>query len=158
MKKALLTAFIFLLLSPEVKGQDIYEHILGNASRIVNSPTTSFTQNHIAAFKKVTLIYISDKACAENIPDRNHFLDVQAYCLSEFMTLLYTEVLENQHLNEDTKLQRLNRFTEATEKYPLFHDPDEATTLQFVRSGTELTPFSIDTDWEKALAHVRSHL
>ena len=38
----------------------------------------------------------------------------------------------------------------ASEENPLFGDNDEETTLSYVKSGEELTPFSLDTDWQKA--------
>lgn len=158
MKRILMTATALLALSSSIKAQEIYEHILGNATRIINTPSTSFTQNRIAFFKWTALTYIGEKSLEENMTDREKFLDTQAYSLSEFMNLFYHEVLENHKLSESERPQRLNIFVKATRSYPLFSDSDDNVTQQFVRSGTELTPFSLNTDWEKVLAEVRSHL
>ena len=41
-------------------------------------------------------------------------------------------------------------FTDASISNPMFEDTDQETTLAFIKDGGELTPFSIDTDWQKA--------
>jgi hypothetical protein len=47
---------------------------------------------------------------------------------------------------------------DATVSNPLFNDTDEETIYAFIQEGTELTPFSLDTDWQKALAAVVAQL
>ena len=54
---------------------------------------------------------------------------------------------------EDAKSARRNIleiYMKASEENPLFGVNDEETTLSYVKSGEELTPFSLDTDWQKA--------
>ena len=49
-------------------------------------------------------------------------------------------------------------FLDATVSNPLFGDTDEEVIYAYIKEGTELTPFSLDTDWQKAFAAVKSQL
>ena len=124
--------------------------VLDNATRIVNSPTSSFLNTQIAQFKRTALIYIKSKAFerTDSVPAK--FLNTQAYYLTEFLNLFFTEMIKIKDLPEKARKQRILRFMDASACNPLFHDPDEETTLSFVENGGEVTPFSLDTDWQKA--------
>ena len=41
---------------------------------------------------------------------------------------------------------------------PLFNDPDKETVNSYINEGNELTPFCLDTDWEKAYAAAKAQL
>ena len=124
--------------------------VLDNATRIVNSPTSSFLNTQIAQFKRTALIYIKSKAFerTDSVPAK--FLNTQAYYLTEFLNLFFDEMIKIKDLPEKARKQRILRFMDASACNPLFHDPDEETTLSFVENGGEVTPFSLDTDWQKA--------
>ena len=49
-------------------------------------------------------------------------------------------------------------FMDASISNPMFDDNDEETTMSYVKDGNELTPFSLNTDWQKAYAAVKSQL
>ena len=124
--------------------------VLDNATRIVNSPTSSFLNTQIAQFKRTALTYIKSKAFerTDSVPAK--FLNTQAYYLTEFLNLFFAEMIKIKDLPEKARKQRILRFMDASACNPLFHDPDEETTLSFVENGGEVTPFSLDTDWQKA--------
>ena len=124
--------------------------VLDNATRIVNSPTSSFLNTQIAQFKRTALIYIKSKAFerTDSVPAK--FLNTQAYYLTEFLNLFFAEMIKIKDLPEKARKQRILRFMDASACNPLFHDLDEETTLSFVENGGEVTPFSLDTDWQKA--------
>lgn len=124
--------------------------VLDNATRIVNSPTSSFLNTQIAQFKRTALIYIKSKAFerTDSVPAK--FLNTQAYYLTEFLNLFFAEMIKIKDLPEKARKQRILRFMDASACNPLFHDTDEETTLSFVENGGEVTPFSLDTDWQKA--------
>ncbi len=74
------TALLFCpLASP---AQDVYKMVLDNATRIVNTPTSGYTQTQIAQFKRTALIYIKSKAFEQSETVSAQFLDTQAYYLS----------------------------------------------------------------------------
>ena len=124
--------------------------VLDNATRIVNSPTSSFLNTQIAQFKRTALIYIKSKAFEQTDSVPAKFLNTQAYYLTEFLNLFFAEMIKIKDLPEKARKQRILRFMDASACNPLFHDPDEETTLSFVENGGEVTPFSLDTDWQKA--------
>lgn len=146
----ILLIILFSTFSICSQSQEVYDMVLDNATRIVNSPTSSFLNTQIAQFKRTALIYIKSKAFerTDSVPAK--FLNTQAYYLTEFLNLFFAEMIKIKDLPEKARKQRILRFMDASACNPLFHDPDEETTLSFVENGGEVTPFSLDTDWQKA--------
>ncbi len=155
MKKVLLLALFISLSVTTVKGQDIYNFVLENATRTVNTPSTNFTFTRIAQFKRTALIYLKSKAHETMSEVTTDFLDTQAYCMSEFITLFFDEILKDSKLSPEARKDKIYMFMDATVMNPLFNDPDRETTYAYIDDGNELTPFSLDTDWEKALAQAQ---
>ena len=140
-----------IMLPKETQAQEIFNYVLDNATRIVNNPTSNFTQTRIAQFKRTALIYLRNQAIDKRGNVTTDFLDTQAYYLSEFITSFLTDIMKCG--KEDAKSARRNIleiYMKASEENPLFGDNDGETTLSYVKSGEELTPFSLDTDWQKA--------
>ena len=146
----ILLIILFSTFSICSQAQEVYDMVLDNATRIVNSPTSSFLNTQIAQFKRTALIYIKSKAFerTDSVPAK--FLNTQAYYLTEFLNLFFAEMIKIKDLPEKARKQRILRFMDASACNPLFHDPDEESTLSFVENGGEVTPFSLDTDWQKA--------
>jgi hypothetical protein len=88
----------------------------------------------------------------------DRFLDLQAYYLSEFLTLYQEDLVNSINLSAEERAKRAMIYVDATVSNPLFNDTDEETIYAFIQEGTELTPFSLDTDWQKALAAVVAQL
>lgn len=149
----LLGAFTF-----GANAQEIYKIVYQNAEQIINDPTSSITKAKIAQFKVSQLTYLRQKAF-ETMPEvTNRFLDVQAYYLSEFMTLYQAELVKSSPKSAEERSKLVMIFLDATVSNPLFGDTDEETIYAYIHEGTELTPFSLDTDWQKALAAVKAQL
>ena len=49
-------------------------------------------------------------------------------------------------------------FMEVSITNPLFNDTDYETVHSYINEGSELTPFSLDTDWEKAYNQAKEKL
>ena len=81
--------------------QSVYDYVLNNATRIVNSPVSSFTQTQIAQFKRTALVYMKRKAYEETDTIPSLFLDTQAYYLSEFVTLFFEHVSQGKRTTEN---------------------------------------------------------
>ena len=133
---------IFAINSSTLKAQEVYNLVLNNATRIVNNPTCSYTQIQIAQFKRTALIYMKTKAFEETDSVPSNF--------SEFITLFFNDVVTSKRLSDEKRKKRIMMFTDASISNPMFEDTDQETTLAFIKDGGELTPFSIDTDWQKA--------
>lgn len=158
--KYLLTCITIILLSiTDTKAQTVYNVVLDNAVRVVNSPTSGFTQVQIAQFKRTALVYLRRKA-EGLVTDEAYvkLLDTQAYYLSEFITLFFDEILKSKRLSEQKRKEKILLFMDASVSNPLFDDNDEATTMSFITNGGELTPFCLNTDWQKAYAAAKSQL
>ncbi len=157
MKKIILILFLAFF-SNVAEAQEIYNIVLDGAKRVVNSPASSFTQTRIAQFKVTSLTYISQKAFETKEVVTEDFLDTQAYYLSEFLTCFFEEILTNRKMEGEKKKERILLFIDATVSNPLFHDTDTATVHSYINSKGEVTPFSIDTDWQKAFHAVKENL
>ena len=87
MLKISLILLFLLSCGTTAKTQEVYNYVLNNAIRTVQSPTSGFTQTRIAQFKQTALTYLRKKA-TETMPEvTDQFLNTQAYYMSEFITL-----------------------------------------------------------------------
>lgn len=132
----------------QCRAQEVFNMVLQSATRVVNSPTSNFTATRVAQFKRTALTYMREKAFERSDSVKADFLDTQAYYLSEFTTLFFNEILRVQG---PERKERIYLFMQASTECPLWNDPDEETTHAYIIAD-ELTPFSLDTDWEKAFA------
>lgn len=155
LRNTILTLIFLTLATTPTKAQEVYNLVLSNAIRVVNSPTSGFAQTQIAQFKRTTLVYIKSKAFEQTDSIPASFLDTQAYYLSEFITLFFDEILKSKKMSDEKKRDRIYLFMDASVSNPLFNDPDEETTMAYIKDSGEITPFSINTDWEKAYAAVK---
>ena len=148
-----------LLLAPNtMKAQEVYNMVLENATQTVNSPSKSFTQVKIAQFKSTALIYLKRKSFENSKEVKEEFLNTQAYYLSEFIFLFFTQILKDHKLSDEERRKKIYLFMDASLSNPLFNDPDTETTQSYIKEGSELTPFSLDTDWQKAWHAAKSQL
>ncbi len=160
-----LIAFLLLLLPCTIKAQDVFNFVYDNAKRTVENPNSGFTKTRVAQFKYTALTYLRDKAFETQSEVSEEFLNTQAYYLSEFVTLFFEKVTAApKNGKRDSKkaqkesLKMVELFMDASGSNPLFNDPDEGTTKSYIIGGTEITPFSLDTDWQKAYTAVSAAL
>ena len=158
MKHIFILVLGLILGTANAEAQDVYNLVLDSATRIINNPTSNFTNVQIAQFKRTALTYMKSKALeiSDTIPSA--LLDTQAYYMSEFITLFIDDIVKSKRLSDDKRKQRILMFTDASISNPLFNDPDKDTTMSFMIDGNELTPFSLDTDWHKAYAAAISQI
>lgn len=168
-KRILLAATLSLPLVPgNVDAQELYNFVVESSRRTLDSPTTGYTQTRIAQFKLTALTYLKSQAFERQEEVTETFLSTQAYYLSEFITLFLTEVLDvpaegkergkGKGKAKEKARSRTALFMDASLSNPLFSDTDEETTLAYVKEGTEITPFSLDTDWQKAYLAVKEEI
>lgn len=158
MKKILLILTLVAVLHRMSAAQEVYNYLLDATTRTVNNPMSSYTQTRIAQFKRTALIYMKAKAF-ETMPEvTEQFLNTQAYYLSEFVTLFFDEIIKDKKLSERKRKQKVCLFMDASKSFPLFGDTDSETTDAYILEGNELTPFSLDTDWQRAYVGVKNVL
>lgn len=158
MKHLIPLLFLFIAPLPAMRAQEVYNLVLANATRIVNSPTSGFAQAQIAQFKRTALVYLKRKAFEQCDTVPSTFLDTQAYYLSEFVTLYFNEIVKSKKLSDAKRKERIVLFMDASASNPLFKDPDQETTMAFVLDSDSLTPFCLNTNWEKAYSAAKENL
>ena len=149
---------ILLAIPQKIQGQEVFNMVLDNATKIVNSPTASFTATRIAQFKCTALTYLKNEAFKQRPVVTEQFLNTQAYYLSEYLTLFFDQVISTRDKSDKVRKERIMAFAKASVNNPLFNDPDKETTRSYIESDSELTPFSLDTDWQKAFEEVKKEI
>ena len=123
------SSLLALLLAPNtLKAQEVYNMVLENATQTVNSPSKSFTQVKIAQLKSTALVYLKKKAFENSKEVKEEFLNTQAYYLSEFIFLFFTQILKDHKLSDEERRKNIYLFMDASLSNPLFNDPDTETT------------------------------
>jgi hypothetical protein len=156
--KTFLLSLLFATFTLGGSAQEIYKLVYQSAKSTLENPATPLTKAKIAQFKLSQLTYLYQKAF-DTMPEvTDRFLDIQAYYLSEFLTLYQADLVKSSKMSSEERAKRVMIFLDATVSNPLFNDKDEETIYAYIKEGTEITPFSLDTDWEKALAAVKAQL
>lgn len=150
--------FTLLTLTTTARSQEVYNLVLENATKVVNSPTSGFAQTQIAQFKRTALIYMKSKAFERTDSVPAVFLNTQAYYMSEFLSLFFNVILKDKKSDASVRKEKILIFMNASAMNPLYNDEDKETTMAFVNDGGELTPFSLDTDWQKAYLAAKENL
>ena len=82
---------------------------------------------------------------------RKKVMQVDAWKILRFDTLDSTNT-------EAKRRARIVLFMETSVANPLFNDPDTETTMAFINAGGEITPFCLNTDWQKAFLAAEERL
>ncbi|MBR1387071.1 MAG: hypothetical protein IJ553_01500 [Alloprevotella sp.] len=141
-----------------VSAQEIYNFVLENATRVANSPTSSFTQSRVAQFKRTTLTYIKLQALDNMTELSGQFLDNQAFFLSEFLDAYFQTAYTSKKKSPERLKEIVEIFQNASFHNPLFDDDNVNETQAYVTEPNHITPFSTNTDWQKAYNEVRETL
>ena len=158
MKKSLYVILLFSFLPLTMSAQDVYNYLLDATTNTVNNPMSTYTQVRIAQFKRTALVYLKRKAF-ETMPEvTESFLNMQAYYMSEYVALFFDEILKGKKENDKKRKAKIYLFMDTSKAYPLFDDPDTDMTESYILEGNEITPFSLNTDWQKAYGAVKVEL
>lgn len=146
--------FFFILISFSVllhsHAQEVYQAVLISAQDVIDNPKSDDTQIKIAQFKLNTLNYMHRKfnETAPDTPARK--LDEQAYYMNAFLTTFFVSINKNINKSNNIKKENIMKFIEASVSSPMFNDKNHKLTYTYIEDGDNLTPFCLDTDWEKA--------
>lgn len=130
------------------QAQEVFNMVLQSATRMVNNPTSNYQATRVAQFKRTALTYMREKAFEQSDSVKIKFLDTQAYYLSEFTSMFFHSILRYQGYD---RRERIYLFMQASRECPMWNDPDKETAESYILAD-EITPFSLDTDWEVAYA------
>lgn len=149
--------FILILLcgwGVSLSAQEVYQEIMRLSKKVAEDKSKDLETRKVATFKVDELKYMAMKT-RELMPDSTvRVLDVQAYAMYDFVNLFLRRLGEAK--KKSVKEAVIARFRAASINNSRFNDMDRDLVLSYYDNSNYLTRFSLDTDWVKALAEIRS--
>jgi len=149
--------FILILLcgwGVSLSAQEVYQEIMRLSKKVAEDKSKDLETRKVATFKVDELKYMAMKT-RELMPDSTvRVLDVQAYAMYDFVNLFLRRL--GQAKKKLAKEAVIARFRAASINNSRFNDMDRDLVLSYYDNSNYLTRFSLDTDWVKALAEIRS--
>ena len=150
MKKIVLSLLTMVLAMGSLNAQNLYRTVYDKATAVVNSANASEEELQLNQFKITCLNYINMMVQKQNLKKDNYFFDAQAVSLTSFVTDFQVNLYKARAISSEKRLEVIKIYQDATLLNPLFKDTDKERTQCYVNDKNSLTPFSLDTDWEKA--------
>lgn len=156
MKKILLVLMLFVGMT--VQAQEVFNELRQKNKTVVENPQSSAIARGISQFKLDALNYLAIKM-QEEMPDSSvYFLDNQAISMNEYVTYYIQKRVQYNEMPKALQEEMTKMFMEASRNNPLFKDKDKEMVLSYYNNGESLIRFSLDTDWEKALAYIKKKM
>lgn len=150
MKKILLSLLVLMASVTGMQAQNLYKTVYDRATAVVNNPASSDEEIQINQFKVTALNYISMMVKKRGLTKTTYFYDSQAVNLSSFITDFQVNLEKARAISPAKRTEVLKIYTDASKFNPMFKDTDKEKVNCYVEDKRTLTPFSLDTDWEKA--------
>ena len=156
MKKILLVLMLFVGMT--VQAQEVFNELRQKNKTVVENPQSSAIARGISQFKLDALNYLAIKM-QEEMPDSSvYFLDNQAISMNEYVTYYIQKLVQYNEMPKALQEEMTKMFMEASRSNPLFKDKDKEMVLSYYNNGESLIRFSLDTDWENALAYIKKKM
>ncbi len=151
MKKILLSLMLLAATTMTAGAQEIYTEVKRMAQTNADNSNADPLVRKINKFKVDALNYMAIKM-REQMPDSTaELLDKEALSLHIFINN-YTNALVANAQQPAAHVQRVIRvFMDASYSNPLFNDDDKEVVLSYFNDGNNMTRFSLDTDWRRAV-------
>lgn len=155
MKKLLLSMFvlaqsIMVAQAQTEQNQSLFETVHKYATAIVNDPKSSEEQIQTNQFKVTALNYITTQVMKRGLKKDEYFFDSQAVNMQSFVSEFLMNLDKARAISAAKRMEVIKVYRDASLKNPLFNDTDRERTYCYVNDKQTFTPFSLDTDWEKA--------
>lgn len=157
MRKTLLTFALLCAFALSSHAQQIYNEVRRMQKEfqdIKYNKDKPMPERKSASFKWDVIEYMLYKAKEDSTFSEKQ-LGVETYAMTEFVNLYFKRLSEAGN-NKSKKEVTLARFKNASLNNALFGDLDYELCRAYVDNAKFMTPFSLDTDWVKALAEIRS--
>lgn len=148
--KKLLVAIVVACATIPVNAQSLFETVYKHATEIVNDPKSSQEQIDIHQFEVTALNYMQRQVQKRALKKDGYFYDCQAVNMKSFVDDFLYYLTKARSISAAKRMEVINCYREASLNNPLFSDLDKERTHCFVNDTKTYTPFSLDTDWEKA--------
>ncbi|MCQ2094846.1 MAG: hypothetical protein MJY81_07635 [Bacteroidaceae bacterium] len=158
MKQTFLTILMALTITTQMNAQSLYKKVHENATAVVNNVASNDQQIQVNQFKITVLNYIMSQVKKRNLNKDSYFYDSQAVNMASFVTDFETDIIRARQISTEKRLAVIDCYRKASLQNPLFGDTDSETTYCYVNDTKTYTPFSLDTDWEKAYAQASAQI
>ncbi len=150
MRKTLTVILLVIAAATQGYGQEVYNRLYESANQVLNDPEAPKSKTDVNHFYVTVLNYLKGTASTRMETVTTTFLDTQAYYLSEFVGSFFRNLSRAHQVSAECQHGVLMAYVNASINNPLFGDADTEKVQAFVGEAGCLTPFSLDTDWEKA--------
>lgn len=150
MKHLFITMMVAVATFSTANGQNLYKKVFDNAISVVNNAASNDQQIQVNQFKITALNYISNQVKKNKQNRDTYFYDSQAVNLASFITDFETNIIKARAISKEKRLEVIDCYRQASLDNALFNDADKETTYVYVNDKQTYTPFSLDTNWEKA--------
>lgn len=150
MKRLFIATMLSVMAIGAMQAQSLYKKVFDNAVAVVNDAAANDQQIQVNQFKITALNYITNQVSKRKLEKNGYFYDSQAVNLASFVTDFETNIIKARSISTEKRLAVIACYRDASLQNPLFTDTDKETTLVYVNDKQTYTPFSLDTDWEKA--------
>lgn len=150
MKKFIFAMLLLAISAANVQAQSLYKTVYDRATAVVNNPSSSDEEVQINQFKVTALNYISMMVKKRGMNKDSYFYDSQAVNMASFVTDFQANLEKARAISAAKRNEILKIYTDASKYNPLFKDTDKEKVNCYINDKSTLTPFCIDTNWEKA--------
>ena len=150
MKKIILSLLVLMASVASIQAQDLFKTVRDNATKVVNNPSSSDEEIQINQFKMTALNYLAMMVQKRGLKKDTYFYDSQAVNMTSFITDFQVNLEKARAISPAKRMEIMKIYTDASKFNPLFKDTDKEKVNCYVDDKTTMTPFCLDTDWEKA--------
>lgn len=142
----------------QLNAQSLFKTVYDNAIAVVNNSDSSDERIQIHQFEVTVLNYMQTQVQKRDLKKDDYFFDSQAVNLKSFVDDFLFYLNKARMTAPAKRADVINCYREASLKNPLFNDLDKERTMCYVNDTKTYTPFSLDTDWEKAYDQASSQI
>ncbi len=164
MKKLLIMALLACMISIQASAQEVMKEIEKNAKAIKADASKDLTTRRIAAFKVDEITYLRTKVGPQILAAVNRkdtvtynklikMLNEQSYAMYEYINLFFKRLDDSKKKNRGMVVYF---FSQTSIENSLFNDMDKELVLAWYNRADYPIPFSLDTNWKKALKIIRA--
>ena len=150
LKKIILSLLVLMASVASIQAQDLFKTVRDNATKVVNNPSSSDEEIQINQFKVTALNYLAMMVQKRGLKKDTYFYDSQAVNMTSFITDFQVNLEKARAISPAKRMEIMKIYTDASKFNPLFKDTDKEKVNCYVDDKTTMTPFCLDTDWEKA--------
>lgn len=134
----------------QMQAQDLFKTVHDHATKVVNNPESDDEQTQVSQFEVTVLNYITTQVQKRGLKKDGYFFDSQAVNMKSFVDDFLFHINKARSVSQAKRLEVIKCYRDASMQNPLFNDLDRERAHCYVNDKQTLTPFSLDTDWDKA--------